>query len=193
MLPEEPAGTALLNMAPPARSYDALLFAGEWLARSAAAESRQDLFNTCTGSCVLSLLLPIRFQSGNLRGNQVGSFQPRPAASATGRRLLLFVAQCAGFHTHSAIGPIQSPLVCVDRVIAKIALEPDPVESVLSIRGFSHFVASRSTKRYRSGKGSNLIVLIVYPHRMGARMSVRCFIGSASDFDTQSDTFIRRL
>src|SRR5438105_536222 len=161
-------------MVPPARSYDALLFAAEWLARSAAAESRQDLFNTCKRSCVVSLLLPIRFQSGNLRGNQVGSFQPRPA-SATGRRLLLFVAQCPGLHTHSVIGPIQSPLVCVDRVIAKIVLEPDPVESVLSIRGFTHFVASRSKKRYRSGKGSNLIVLIVYPHRMGARMSVRCF------------------
>src|SRR5690242_14469071 len=74
------------------------------------------------------LLSPISLQSGNLLGNQVASFQPRPAASATGRRPVLFISHCPGPHTHSAIGPIHSTLFCVDRVVAKIALEPDPAE-----------------------------------------------------------------
>src|SRR5690242_2875341 len=39
--------------------------------------------------------------------------------------------------THSAIGPVHLPLLCVDRVVAKIALEPDPAEGVLSVRRFA--------------------------------------------------------
>src|SRR5690242_19871719 len=112
--------------------------------------------STCTRA-VINRLPPIRFQSGNLRGNQVGSFQPRPAASTTGRRLLPFVAYCTGLHTHSAIGPTHSPLVCVDRVIAKIALEPDPVERFHSIRGFLHCVASPVNETYAIARGRDRI------------------------------------